>query len=305
MAAFAVAAHDLIVGSDRVDRGTGRIRWRSAALETGTDNPLSSGGPCDQDGCGRDGPRYLGLRLMQGAKAARMSDKAPAGGATESSSTTPAGVTAAQRQLSMAQSRVCPLSVAAAIAVRSQSSYFGLISTNRFGLNQQKQLVINQRDAANGLQIVSPASSANLDFIYPVRNNRLAPPARPRTHTHTHTRTHWGRVTRYTPPSRASSPRTHFVFLLFLFFRACVCLCMRVFVQMPVFSERSYVQKMFSTEIGYIVIAVLVLCSLFTLSLMGYLFINRHNQVRRRTHADADARRGPLLCCSDGNKGRC
>jgi hypothetical protein len=78
---------------------------------------------------------------------------------------------------------------------------------------------------------------------------------------------------------------------------------------MPVFSERTYVQKMFSTEIEYIVIAVLVLCSLFTLSLMGYLFMNRHNQVRARTHARARTRASAAATststCSAGNKGRC
>lgn len=82
-----------------------------------------------------------------------------------------------------------------------------------------------------------------------------------------------------------------------------------MFAQMPVFSERTYVQKMFSTEIEYIVIAVLVLCSLFTLSLMGYLFMNRHNQVRARTHAHARTRSSSAATspstCSAGNKDRC
>ena len=49
-----------------------------------------------------------------------------------------------------------------------QPSYFGLLSTNKYGINQQKQLVINQRDADGRLQIVSPPSSATMDFIYPM-----------------------------------------------------------------------------------------------------------------------------------------
>ena len=49
-----------------------------------------------------------------------------------------------------------------------QPSYFGLLSTNRYGANQQKQLVINQRDTNNKLAIISPPSAATLDFIYPM-----------------------------------------------------------------------------------------------------------------------------------------
>jgi len=96
-----------------------------------------------------------------------------------------------------------------------QPSFYGLMSTNRWGINQQKQLVINQRDGDNILRIVSPSSSANMDVIFP----------------------------------------------------------------MPVFSERVYVLSLMSTPVEYVVIALMVIAMAFTGSLMGYLVLNRHNQV--------------------------
>lgn len=61
-----------------------------------------------------------------------------------------------------------PLEVNVQLQQYYQPSYFGLLSTNKLGYNQQKQLVINQRDADGRLQIVSPPSSATMDFIYPM-----------------------------------------------------------------------------------------------------------------------------------------
>jgi uncharacterized RDD family membrane protein YckC len=49
-----------------------------------------------------------------------------------------------------------------------QPSYYGLITTNRFGQNNQKQLVVNQRDSTGKLQIISPTSSATADLTYPM-----------------------------------------------------------------------------------------------------------------------------------------
>ena len=49
-----------------------------------------------------------------------------------------------------------------------QPSWYGALSVNRYGQNNQKQLVINQRDGAGILQITSPISSATADLIYPM-----------------------------------------------------------------------------------------------------------------------------------------
>jgi hypothetical protein len=63
---------------------------------------------------------------------------------------------------------VDPELVNAQLDVFYQTSYYGLITTNRFGQNSQKQLVVNQRDHRGILQIISPASSGTADFIYPM-----------------------------------------------------------------------------------------------------------------------------------------
>jgi hypothetical protein len=49
-----------------------------------------------------------------------------------------------------------------------QPSWYGLQTTDRYGQNKQKQLVINQRDENNELRILSPASVATNDFVYPM-----------------------------------------------------------------------------------------------------------------------------------------
>jgi hypothetical protein len=61
-----------------------------------------------------------------------------------------------------------PEMVNAQLRLYYQPSYYGLLTTNRFGENNQKQMVILQRDATNTLSIVSPVSSAQGDFIYPM-----------------------------------------------------------------------------------------------------------------------------------------
>ena len=48
-----------------------------------------------------------------------------------------------------------------------QPSFYGLLSTNRFGQNNAKQLVINQRDGQGTLQVISPTYAATGDFLYP------------------------------------------------------------------------------------------------------------------------------------------
>jgi hypothetical protein len=63
---------------------------------------------------------------------------------------------------------VDPEKVNAELDVFYQTSYFGLLTANRFGQNNQKQLVVNQRDLQGVLQIISPTSSATADLIYPM-----------------------------------------------------------------------------------------------------------------------------------------
>lgn len=47
-------------------------------------------------------------------------------------------------------------------------SFFGLLTTDRYGMNEQKQLALLQRDVENELNVIYPLSSATLDFIYPM-----------------------------------------------------------------------------------------------------------------------------------------
>jgi len=110
---------------------------------------------------------------------------------------------------------VAPADVQHELMFYYQPSYFGLLSTDRYGMNRQKPMIISQRDSNQLLGIISPTSAASLDFIYP----------------------------------------------------------------MPKFSERVYVAKILATEIEHAVIGLLVVCSVFTLSLCGYLIKHRRYQI--------------------------
>ena len=48
------------------------------------------------------------------------------------------------------------------------TSFYGIISTNQYGYNQQKQMVLLQRDINATIKIISPLSSAQSTFIYPM-----------------------------------------------------------------------------------------------------------------------------------------
>lgn len=47
-------------------------------------------------------------------------------------------------------------------------SFFGLLTTDRYGMNQQKQLPILQRDSRQSLHIIAPSQFSSMDFIYPM-----------------------------------------------------------------------------------------------------------------------------------------
>jgi len=72
-------------------------------------------------------------------------------------------------ELTMSQGNAVPdpVLVNQQLQLYYQPSYFGIISTNRYGENQQKAMVMNQRDANGNLGVISPATSASFDFIYP------------------------------------------------------------------------------------------------------------------------------------------
>ncbi len=79
-----------------------------------------------------------------------------------------AGLTMLEGAIELSETPITKETIQTQLKLYYQSSFYGLLSTNRFGINQQKQLVINQCDGKDVLYIVSPASSANLDFIFPM-----------------------------------------------------------------------------------------------------------------------------------------
>ena len=49
-------------------------------------------------------------------------------------------------------------------------SFFGLLTTDRYGMNQQKQTPLLQRDRETTLHIIAPSAFSSMDFIYPMPN---------------------------------------------------------------------------------------------------------------------------------------
>jgi hypothetical protein len=59
-------------------------------------------------------------------------------------------------------------SVNRALQLYFSPSFFGLLTTDRYGMNQQKQLPILQRDSTQNLHVIAPSQFSSLDFIYPM-----------------------------------------------------------------------------------------------------------------------------------------
>lgn len=55
-----------------------------------------------------------------------------------------------------------------ALQLHYSPSFFGLLSTDRYGMNQQKTLPILQRNSLQQLRIIAPSRYSSMDFIYPM-----------------------------------------------------------------------------------------------------------------------------------------
>ena len=73
---------------------------------------------------------------------------------------------------------VNPLVVNSGLQLHFAPSFFGLLTTDRYGMNQQKQIALLQRDSSNQLHSIYPSFTATMDFIYP------APAWSDRVYTH-------------------------------------------------------------------------------------------------------------------------
>lgn len=60
------------------------------------------------------------------------------------------------------------VAVNTALQLYYSPSFYGLLTTDRYGMNQQKQLALLQRDSQRDLHTIFPSQAATLDFIYPM-----------------------------------------------------------------------------------------------------------------------------------------
>jgi hypothetical protein len=61
-----------------------------------------------------------------------------------------------------------PVAVNRALQLYFAPSFFGLLTTDRYGMNQQKEIALLQRDAERTLHAIYPSHAATMDFIYPM-----------------------------------------------------------------------------------------------------------------------------------------
>ena len=146
-----------IVGSSQWDPGLSGTEWtENADLQPWALFPHIRGGAT----VGLTSP----LRFQQLYRTLMNSTTAVPG---DSEAATLVAYTMLEGAVSLAAS-VDPELVQAQLKGYYQPSFYGLLTTNRFGVNNQKATLTIQRDVTSQLHLIAPTSVATADFIYPM-----------------------------------------------------------------------------------------------------------------------------------------